>query len=258
MSPDRLGAHIPWARLDDFLPLVLDLELSPEIAFKGADLDSIDQARLERLAARFAEDDIRPTIHAPFLDLNPGAIDVLVRRVTFQRLLQTLRIADQLKARLMVVHPGFDRWRYPGMEMQWLENAVGFFRELLNSTADSECRLAIENIYEASSTNLVQLVDSIASPRLGHCFDVGHWNLFGQEPMAAWLSAISPRLFHLHLHDNRGRADEHLPVGDGKIDFKLLFSTISPLSPKPSITLEAHRPEDLSKSLRQVGTLCFS
>lgn len=258
MSPDRLGAHIPWARLDDFLPLVLDLDLSPEIAFKGADLDSIDPATVKNLSVRFAKCGIRPTIHAPFLDLNPGAIDLLVRRITFQRLLQTWQIANQLNARLMVVHPGFDRWRFPGMERQWLENATGFFQELLSSSTDSDCRLAVENIYEASSSNLVQLVDTLASPRLGHCFDVGHWHLFAQEPMAAWLSAVSPRLFHLHLHDNRGKADEHLPVGDGRIDFKLLFSSIRPLSPQPSMTLEAHRPEDLSRSLRQVTAICSS
>ncbi|MCK4536776.1 MAG: sugar phosphate isomerase/epimerase [Desulfuromonadales bacterium] len=258
MLSEPLGAHLPWSRLDDFLTLVLDLGLTPEIAFKGTDLDNIDLARLAQLAQQFAQAGMHPTIHAPFLDLNPGALDPLVRQITRQRLLQTLQIADQLNAHLMVVHPGFDHWRYPGMEDLWLEHARAFFLELLEHTANSGCRLAIENIYETSPGTLTSLVDSIHSPRFGHCFDIGHWHLFGQVPMGDWLTSILPRLFHLHLHDNCGSADEHLPVGDGEIDFKLLFSTISSLPTLPSVTLEAHRPEDLVRSLRQTSLICFS
>ncbi len=62
-------------------------------------------------------------------------------------------------------------------------------------------------------------LDEIDSEWFGHCFDAGHWQLFGRLNMAEWLDAIGPRLFHLHLHDNHGSADEHLPVGDGIIDF---------------------------------------
>lgn len=255
MLPETLGAHLPWSRLDEFLPLMLNLQLAPEIALKGSDLDQIDLARIDLTAQQLAEADIRPTIHAPFLDLNPGALDSLVRRITFQRLLQSLRIADRLHARLVVVHPGFDHWRYPGMEIPWLDNAREFFIQLLNKTAASECRLAIENIYETRPATLVQLVSSVDSPRFGHCFDVGHWHLFGQESMTAWLRAISPQIFHLHLHDNQGVADDHLPVGDGKIDFPLLFNTISQLTPFPSVTLEAHQPEDLRRSLRRTASI---
>lgn len=255
MLPEPLGAHLPWSRFDEFLSLVLDLQLAPEIALKGSDLDQIDLARIDLTAQQLAEADIRPTIHAPFLDLNPGALDSLVRRITFQRMLQTLRIADRLHAHLVVVHPGFDHWRYPGMEDLWLDNALGFFIELLNRTADSGCRLAIENIYETTPATLVKLVDRVDSCRFGHCFDVGHWHLFGQESMPAWLKAISARLFHLHLHDNQGVADDHLPVGNGQIDFPLLFNIISQLTRLPSITLEAHQPEDLRRSLRQTASI---
>ena len=101
----------------------------------------------------------------------------------------------------------------------------------------------------------MQLVDEIDSEWFGHCFDAGHWHLFGKRPMAEWLDAISSRLFHLHLHDNHGRADEHLPVGEGTIDFSPLLHRLSKMTSLPSMTLEAHSEEHLMRSLHQVKTL---
>ena len=34
-----LGAHVPWAQVETYLQLVLDLGMSPEIAIKGPELD---------------------------------------------------------------------------------------------------------------------------------------------------------------------------------------------------------------------------
>lgn len=248
----QLGAHVPWSQADQYLKLVLELGLTPEIAIKGPELDAVDQVQLDLIAQVLNKARVRPTIHAPFFDLNPGALDPLVRQITHQRLSQALSFSACLNARLMVVHPGVDKWRYPNLEQTWLALAKEFFPPLLEQAAQADCRLAIENIYEEAPGTLVQLVEEIDSEWLGHCFDAGHWHLFGKRPMAEWLDAIGPRLFHLHLHDNHGGADEHLPVGDGIIDFKPLQVKLTMMSSRPSMTLEAHSPDDLKRSLRQV------
>lgn len=254
MAGEVLGAHIPWSQLNAYLDFVFDMGLTPEIALKASDLEGLDPAQVTRLAERINASGQRPTVHAPFFDLNPGAIDPLVREATAQRLSQSLAVAISLNARLMVVHPGFDHWRYPGMEHIWAENAHSFFRDLLNQDAEGKTCIALENIYERSPDTLLSLVDEIDSARLGHCFDIGHWNLFGRIPLETWLSQIGPRLFHLHLHDNTGTGDDHLPVGDGNIDFDQLFSLVSAFEPGPSMTLEAHRPEDLVRSCQNVSS----
>lgn len=252
MSLKRLGAHVPWAGLEEYLPLVLDLGLAPEIAIKGPDLDAIDPARLERAAALITAAGVRPTLHAPFFDLNPGALDPLIRTVTARRFTQALEFGDRVSAHLMVVHPGFDRWRYPGLDAAWTEQAVQFFLPLLEQAARSDCRLALENIYEATPDTLAALADTLDSPWFGHCFDVGHWHLFGTTPMPEWLTTIGRRLFHLHLHDNYGEADDHLPINDGRIDFDLLFARLTALGGRPSMTLEAHSTGHLHRSLQQI------
>ena len=91
--------------------------------------------------------------------------------------------------------------------------------------AKMEHRFTLENIYEESPATLTALVDRLDSPWLGHCFDIGHWRLFGSTPQAEWLAAIAPRLLHLHLHDNRGLSDDHLPVGEGIIDYAPTYVT---------------------------------
>ncbi len=255
MMQIRLGGHIPWAQINDYLELVLDLDLAPEIAIKGPELDTLDEELLDQVAQSLAVAQVRPTVHAPFFDLNPGALDPLIRQVTYQRLSQALAVAARLNAHLMVIHPGFDKWRYPNLDQLWLALAKEFFPPLLEQAAACDCRLAIENIYEETPDTLVQLLEAIDSQWFGHCFDAGHWHLFGKQPMADWLDVISSRLFHLHLHDNHGRADEHLPVGDGTIDFTPLQLKLHKLTALPSMTLEAHSEEHLKRSLHQVKKL---
>jgi sugar phosphate isomerase/epimerase len=246
-----LGAHLPLAQVDHHLARVLDLGLFPEIAIKGPELDALDQPLLKRTAQTLAAAGLRPTVHAPFFDLNPGALDPLIRQATSLRLGQALSVAGQLHARLMVVHPGVDKWRYPGLEQDWLALAGEFFPPLIARAQACDCRLALENIYEETPVALVRLVEGLDSEWFGHCFDTGHWHLFGRQPMAEWLEALGTKLFHLHLHDNHGQADEHLPLGEGTIDFRPLQRKLERMDSLPSITLEAHSPEHLSRSHRR-------
>ena len=258
MIQTRLGAHIPWAQIETYLDLILDLDLAPEIAIKGPEFDTLDQVLLDQASQKLAKAQIRPTLHAPFFDLNPGALDPLIRQATRQRLTQALTAAGRLNAHLMVIHPGVDKWRYPNLEQVWLAQAKEFFLPLVEQAGALGCRLAIENIYEETPELLVQLVDEIDSEWFGHCFDAGHWHLFGKQPMAQWLDAIGPRLFHLHLHDNHGSADEHLPVGAGNIDFSPLQRHLAKQSSLPSMTLEAHNSKHLMQSLHEVNNLLAS
>jgi len=255
MLPKLLHAHLPWQRRVEFLPRILELGLAPEIAFKGPELDDLPAAGLNAVASELANRGCRPTVHAPFFDLSPGAMEPRVRHVTLQRLTQSLEAAGLLGAQLMVVHPGYDRWRYPNLAAVWTAQANETLARLLPLAERLDCRLALENIYEETPETLVGLVAALDSPWFGHCFDIGHWQLFGKFPQAEWLGAIAPRLLHLHLHDNCGESDDHLAVGEGKIDFAPLLALLSNLPQPPSITLEAHDPDDLQRSLTNLTTL---
>lgn len=247
----QLHVHVPWQQIDRWLIRLQQQRLQPEIAFQGGDLDSLDLTKLERVSAELQNSGLAVTVHAPFMDLNPGALETIVRQATRQRLEQTLAAATQLKARLVVIHPGYDDWHYDHNPQLWLEQAAPFFRTLLPSCERAEIRIGIENIFESRPDTLVDLVTAINHPLVGHCFDVGHWNLFAEDArMDLWLQPLAGRLYHLHLHDNGGLTDQHLPLGAGNIDFTPLKKFLSQLPERPTMTLEAHSFRDLQRSLK--------
>ncbi|MBP7584485.1 MAG: hypothetical protein KBA61_10650, partial [Spirochaetes bacterium] len=53
----------------------------------------------------------------------------------------------------------------------------------------------------------------------------------------------------LHLHDNDGSGDEHLPIGAGNVDFGLVAGFIARAKVKPLVTLEPHSEGDIWKTL---------
>lgn len=249
MNP-QLHVHVPWQQIDRWLGFLRQQQLQPEIAFQGGDLDSLDQERLKRISTELQCSGLAVTVHAPFMDLNPGALEPIVRQATQHRLEQTLVAAAQLKARLIVIHPGYDDWHYDHNPQLWLDQAVPFFSRLLPICENTGMRIGIENIFETRPDSLVDLVMAIDHPLCGHCFDVGHWNLFAADsPMEHWLHALAGRLYHLHLHDNGGLTDQHLPLGEGKIDFTPLKNYLSVQATRPTMTLEAHSFADLQRSL---------
>ncbi len=246
-----LFVHVPYRQLEATLPFLLAQNLQPEIAFRGPELDDIGPT-LVVIGQRFADAGLGITVHAPFYDLNPGALEPLVRKITLRRYRQTLAVARALGARLVVFHPGYDRWKYGGQDHLWLEQNLSFWPPLLEEAAADGLLVALENIFEPTPNLLAQLLASLPAPHFGHCLDIGHWRLFAKTSLADWLAAVGPRLLHLHLHDNRGTADDHLPVGEGDIDFPALFAGLRTLTSSPSMTLEARDRPALLRSLAAV------
>lgn len=85
---------------------------------------------------------------------------------------------------------------------------------------------------------LVEIARGVDDPRLGLCLDVGHANtVVSKTPPADWLAPMLPDLRHVHLHDNHGALDEHLPLGTGTIDFAPILAALA-AHPDITITLE--------------------
>ena len=98
---------------------------------------------------------------------------------------------------LVVFHPGFDPWKYGGQDDLWVKRNLEFWPPLLEQAAEAGCPMALENIFEEAPITLRELLTRLDSPWLGHCFDVGHWNLFGRVSLAEWIrrprsASVSP------------------------------------------------------------------
>ena len=82
-----------------------------------------------------------------------------------------------------------------------------------------------------------RLVRKVNRSNVGITLDVGHAVIAGHNPLD-YVHLLFDELFHVHLHDNHGETDEHLPLGQGVIDYVGLIQTLKQLGYQGAITLE--------------------
>ena len=241
--------HIPYHRIENYLPFLKKNRINLEIFFSSDSLDRIHDSDVEKLKARL---DYNPsfTIHAPYMDLSPGAVDSKVKAVTMERFSHVFDIAEILKPEVVVFHSGYEKWKYAQRVDIWLEGSLKTWRSLLPRATELGVMIAIENIFEDDPVNLRLLMEEMGSRDFGICFDTGHFNLFSKIPLTEWLQQLKPYIVELHLHDNRRDADSHSAIGDGTFDFDTLFSVLK--NKNLIYTIEAHSPEEVMKSLEKL------
>lgn len=247
-----VNANCAYARLAENRELFVRRRVNPEVFFSADALDSLNRHELVDHACRLSEAGLSTTIHATFIDLNPGTLDAAIRGVTRTRFEQVFDAAEILRPRTIVFHPGYDELRYGDYRSAWLENSVRFWQDLLPRAREIDCVIAVENIFEKEPSTLRDLLEAVNDPRLRHCFDVGHWNMFRTVSMEEWFAELGSYIVEAHIHDNHGQADEHLPLGEGLIDFDLLFTLLSRYAPDATWTIEAHTNERRERALTNI------
>lgn len=239
--------HVPFQQLPEHIGFIKRNRANLEVYFGGAALDSLSSTDIRKLKGMF---DYNPSlsIHAPFMDLSPGAVDSKVREATMSRFHQVFEIAGILCPRVIVFHSGYEKWKYALNMDVWLEKSLLTWQPLNKTACEVGAKIAIENIFEDEPSNLKLLMESMDSANFGVCFDTGHFNLFSKTSIEDWMAALNPYIVELHLHDNDGTSDQHLPMGEGNFDFRRFFAL---LEKQDCIhTLEAHSKEHVLRSLQ--------
>jgi sugar phosphate isomerase/epimerase len=160
---------------------------------------------------------------------------------------KTLRDAavDEARRAFVVLQPlGADyvtvHANWPPAKLFGEEEARGYqiesLRRLTRDAVDHGLRLMYEPVGSPRDTieNVAAILDAV--PDLYLHIDIGHANLHQRNP-ASFIGALHQRLVHVHMHDNDGQADLHLPVGCGLIDWKETIATLKKYFDK-TITLE--------------------
>ncbi|GBE00404.1 endonuclease IV [bacterium BMS3Abin07] len=244
---DSPHVHIPYDRINNFASLIKDKTLNLEIYFSADILENINIKSVEQLIHSL-EYFPSLSIHAPFMDLSPAAVDSRIREVTMFRFNQIMDIAAAVRPRTIVFHSGFDKWKYALDVDIWLEKSLITWQEILERAVKIETMIAIENIFEDTPGNLRLLAEKMDSQYFGLCFDTGHFNLFSKVSLDTWINDTGKYISELHLHDNDGTKDAHAAPGTGTFDFNRLFEL---LKDRDGIlrTIEAHSPEEVTESL---------
>lgn len=242
--------NLPWRQLPKYLDIILDLRLNLEIGIEATVLDELSRTEIVSLVGRLQGKECRITLHGPFWDLCPGSIDPLIRRVSRQRLEQLFDVLEPFNPVQVVCHTGFDPRHHAGHRSSWVDRSLALWESLVERAEKQKVPLLLENVWEPGPDIHRELFDRIPSSFFGFCLDVGHQHSFSRTPLKAWLEELQSVLREIHLHDNDGTSDSHLPIGEGTIDFIELFRYLGSNRMKPLLTLEPHREEHLVKSLR--------
>jgi sugar phosphate isomerase/epimerase len=252
----KIHFHLPFHLLrDKYLPLVLREGIQPEISFSHETLDRFHADDYRQVAEKILDAGLTTTIHAPFMDLRPGALDRKVRQATRERLQQVFDLAPLFRPRSIVCHPSFDGRYYVSTEDLWLENSIATWKPLAAAAEQMGAFIALENVYETHPEILKKLLCSFQSQHIRFCFDTGHFNAFAEAPLDEWIGQLGPLTGQLHLHDNHGVTDEHLPPGEGNFPFRDLLEKLWRMGCKPIITIEAHSEVHLRQSLINIDAM---
>ncbi|XRO74907.1 sugar phosphate isomerase/epimerase family protein [Methanocaldococcus sp. 28A] len=163
--------------------------------------------------------DLKYTLHCPLSDMNLSSFREKVRKTSVEIVEDILKVADEVNASLIVLHPGYCIFEEDYFKaLNALKKSIIELNELQN---EYSIKITIENMPSYSMFMFREPIDEIIEI-LGDVritFDIGH--SFLNKNIDAFLNyKIIDKIAHIHIHDNNGEFDEHLCIGKGKIDFE--------------------------------------
>lgn len=182
---------------------------------------------------------LRLSVHAPYSNVNMSAFEEPLRRNSVAAFSDVISTAHRLGIGPVTIHAGImvtlqrsDRPRHLAQTRRSLEELSGLAEDL-------SVRLALENMPAMdrcvcqSPEEVLGLIDGLD---IGICLDTGHANTTG---MLAAFADLAPRLVNMHVHDNMGETDQHLPPGRGTADLGRLRG----LEYRGNYVIEANAPD---------------
>lgn len=211
--------------------------------------DYHDRAAIDALAQWLADAGLAlNSIHAPILatyhDGQPNegfsnaASDSARRQAAVREAEAALQIAGRVPFDTLVVHLGT-----PAATSQPGDNN----RAAAYRSAEEICRLAepfgvrvafevIPNDLSTAAALVTMLERDVDAPHAGICMDFGHAHLMGHVGDA--VETAAEHLIATHVHDNRGREDDHLVPYLGSINWGTALTTMQKIGYEGTYLLE--------------------
>ncbi len=164
------------------------------------------------------------SFHAPFADaIDITALSPADRAHALHHLLTACEAAAEIGAQNVVLHPGPERSGRPP-EAEFLTR-MRYAAESLNIVAARCSQLGIPLVLEnmlphllfGHINDMLYLLGSIRNCQVSTCLDTGHAFL-GRE-LGLVIHKLHGHLQLVHVNDNHGQRDDHLPPGQGSIDW---------------------------------------
>jgi len=151
-----------------------------------------------------------------------ASVDPDLRDRAMRDTMQALYIARRIPIAVFVLHLGIPRMQPRDADVGAQDVRAAARRsveELLRAAEPLGVKIAVEVIPNELSRagSLVHFVEEDVKGGVGICLDFGHAHLDGDVVEA--VETVSEHVIATHLHDNRGRSDDHLVPMDGTVDW---------------------------------------
>lgn len=259
-----LGAAMPSTELDTYRDWLIDEQRDLEIQdFAAPEVLDSDQlsAHIKDIKSKLDGYTGRMGIHAPFWNLPLAAMDVKIRAVVQERHLQALDAAAELGATHMVIHSPLQFLGQPGSlsnpsmgrDLTLFDIIHDTMKPIVEKAEQINCMLVIENIYDQYPRMLTDLVKSFESDCVRQSLDTGHAYInykLGAPPPDYFVQEAGSLLQHVHLQDTDGFSDRHWTVGEGQIDWHVLFRALAEHTEQPRLILELRDSAAIPEAVR--------
>ncbi len=147
---------------------------------------------------------------------------------------RALEVAERIPFAYLVQHIGSGR---QSADPRKLDAAFASLENLAIFAKHRGVTIAIENKADELScpTSLHQFIQE-THLQVKFCFDTGHAHIEGG--VQAGLELMRDRVAMVHIHDNHGDKDEHLPPGEGTIDWKATCAQLAGAGEMPALVME--------------------
>ncbi len=177
----------------------------------------------------------------------------ILRKELLPRIVSLFDCLAELSINIFTIHFWIDR-RF--ISERVLEDKLEILAEMASYANEKGIKLCIENLSERFS-DFSSAFDRIDS--LGMTLDIGHAELLTDINNSYDFSRnCSERIYHAHVHDNRGgitpEDDLHLAIGDGVIDFESILGNLKKKGFDRTITLEV-KPYKLIEGKKNIDKI---
>ncbi len=181
--------------------------------------EKIDTEKLKRLLKNYNLDVVGHT--AWYLPI--GSSIKSLREATVQEAIRYFEVFNKLGVEFITIHANWPNMLFS--QKEGVEFQIESLKELLKEAKKYNLKLMYEPIdtLDDSVENVSAILEEI--PELFFHLDIGHTNLFGRKP-EEFIEKFHQKLKHVHLHDNFGNADLHLPIGGGAIDWERVLKIL--------------------------------
>jgi sugar phosphate isomerase/epimerase len=180
----------------------------------------------------------------------PNEDDAFDAKILEERFVPRMKRLFDLSGALGITKGTFHFWmdeRYVSHEAA--SRKIELASEMVASARSAGVVLCIENLSERYY-HFMPMFDKV--PDLKMTLDIGHGQLLSKENTSfGFIENCFPRIEHVHVHDNRGgkspKDDIHLPLGEGIVDCRRIFSLLTEKGYESTMTMEV-KIADMAKT----------